>query len=402
MTKENKLDIVILADFLGSLDRKSNSRFLYLADMLVKNHDVEVITSDFNHGGKKHFDYEIEKHDYPITMLHEEGYPKNVCLKRFYAHYIWGKSVKDYLNKRKKPDVIYCAVPPLSASYEAALYCEKNNIRFIVDIQDLWPEAFKMVFHIPIVSSVIFAPFNYLANGIYKRADAICAVSDTYSNRALTVNRKSCEAITVFLGTDLSVFDKNAKEHPIMEKSQDEIWIAYCGTLGASYDLTVVIKALHLVDDNRVKFIVMGDGPRKEEFKAYADKLGVPAVFTGKLEYKAMCSLLVICDIAVNPIMHMAAQSIINKHADYASAGIPVLNTQENREYRQLVESYKMGFNCENGNDEQLAEKIKLLVNDINLRYTMGNNARKCAEELFDRSVSYKRLVDTINGAKHG
>lgn len=60
-----------------------------------------------------------------------------------------------------------------------------NNVRFIIDIQDLWPEAFKMVFKLPIVSDIVFAPFNFLANGIYKRADEIIAVSDTYVNRAL-------------------------------------------------------------------------------------------------------------------------------------------------------------------------------------------------------------------------
>ena len=102
-----KKDIVILADFLGPLDGTFNSRFLYLADMLSENDDVEVITSDFDHGEKAYFHHEIEKHKYPITMLHEGQYPTNVCLSRFRAHYIWGQNVKHYLESRKKPDVIY-------------------------------------------------------------------------------------------------------------------------------------------------------------------------------------------------------------------------------------------------------------------------------------------------------
>lgn len=46
------MDIIILADFLGSLDGIFNSRFLYLADMLAKGHYVEIITSDFDNGKK--------------------------------------------------------------------------------------------------------------------------------------------------------------------------------------------------------------------------------------------------------------------------------------------------------------------------------------------------------------
>ena len=65
------MDILILADFLGPLDGTFNSRFLYLGDMLAKEHEVEIVTSDFDHGAKAYFDYEIEKHDFKITMLHK-------------------------------------------------------------------------------------------------------------------------------------------------------------------------------------------------------------------------------------------------------------------------------------------------------------------------------------------
>ena len=42
-----------------------------------------------------------------------------------------------------------------------------------------------------------------------------------------------------------------------------------------------------------------------------------------------MVGMLGVCDIAVNSISKGAAQSIINKHGDYAAAGLPVVNTQE-------------------------------------------------------------------------
>ena len=74
----------------------------------------------------------------------------------------------------------------------------------------------------------------------------------------------------------------------------------------------------------------------------------INADFLGRLKYNEMCGILKKCDITVNPISHGAAQSIINKHADYATSGLPVINTQENQEYRDLVDKYQMGFNCRN------------------------------------------------------
>lgn len=389
-------DIVIIADFCGPLDGTFNSRFLYLANMLVKENKVEIVTSDFDHASKKYFYCEIEKHDYQITMLHEGAYSTNVCLRRFYGHYLWGRNVKKYLKRRKRPDVVYCAVPTLTASYEAARYCEKNGVRFVIDIQDLWPEAFQMVFNIPIISDIIFAPFSYLANGIYKRADAICAVSDTYCQRALKVSKKCSEATTVFLGTELAIFDKYVNENRVQEKHKGEIWLAYCGTLGASYDLTIVFDALALLDKSNLYFIVMGDGPRKEEFEEYSKNKGINTIFTGRLKYSEMCRLLSACDITVNPITHLAAQSIINKHSDYAASGLPVVSTQESEEYRRLIDSYQMGFNCNNDDVEDLSEKIKYLIEHDELREKMGSNARRCAEERFDRGRTYADLVSAI------
>ncbi len=390
------MDIVIIAEFCETFSDEDNGRFLYLANMLSNEHDVELVTSSFYHTTKSQRTAPERSWPFDITFISEPGYPKNICLKRFYSHAMWGRNVEKYLRQRKRPDVIYCAIPSLTGPNLIAKYCEKNNIRFVIDVQDLWPEAFKMVFNVPVVSGIVFAPFSVLANGIYKRADAICGVSDTYCSRALRVNKKCAKSATVFLGTDLTTFDAYARAKPIRTKPNDEVWLAYCGTLGSSYDLTCVIDALNLLDDERVKFIVMGDGPKMDEFRGYSEQKHTKTWFVGRLQYDQMCSLLSSCDITVNPIVHGAAGSIINKHADYAASGLPVINTQESEEYRKLVDEYNMGFNCENGSSSDVAVKLRMLIDNVKLCRKMGANARRCAEERFDRVTSYNRLVEEI------
>ncbi len=392
------MDIVIISEFCEDFSTTDNDRFLYLAKMMSEESDnrIEIITSSFRHTTKSHRTVPAAQWPFKISFVNEPGYPKNVCLKRFYSHFVWGINVVKYLRHRKKPDVIYCAVPSLTGPNLVSRYCKKNRIRFVVDVQDLWPEAFQMVVNIPLVSNVVFMPFKALANGIYKRADAICAVSDTYVNRALKVNKKCNKGITVFLGTELETFDRFAAQKPIIHKGSGEIWLAYCGTLGSSYDLTCVIDALALLSDDRIRFIVMGDGPMAEDFKKYAKMKNVKTEFVGRLNYDAMCSLLNSCDITINPISHLAAGSIINKHADYAASGKPVISTQENMEYRQLIDKYQMGYNCRNNDAFDLAEKIKILADDERKRKEMGENARKCAHELFDRANTYQLLESII------
>lgn len=394
-------DIVIIANFCRDFSETDNGRFMYLCKALSIDNKVEIITSDYKHVAKTH--KEPLKHNWPftITFLHEPGYKKNISFERFWSHNKWGKEVSLYLKNREKPDVIYCAIPSLTAALGASSYCVHNNIKFIIDIQDLWPEAFQMVFNIPIIKDILFFPFRVIANSIYKRADVVCAVSQRYVDRALKVNKKNAESHVVYLGTDLNIFDYNvANKSPLIKKDNvDEIWIGYCGSLTASYDIPCVLKAIKLLNNKHLyslRFIVMGDGSRREEFETEAKTNGIESFFLGKLPYDEMCAQLVQCDIVVNPIVKGSAASIINKHGDYASSGLPVLNTQESKEYRELIDLYKMGFNCENGNPDDLASKLETLICDKNTRKIMGANARKCAEERFDRSFSYKELINCI------
>lgn len=390
-------DIVIIANFSRDFSETDNGRFMYLCKELSSDNRVEIITSDFIHGKNKHEEPLKTKWPFKITFLHEAGYKKNISVQRFLSHRAWGKEVEKYLLNRDKPDVVYCAVPSLTASLAAAKYCESNNIRFVIDIQDLWPEAFKMIFNIPVLSDILFAPFKKRANEIYSRADAICGVSRTYVDRALKVNKKCSDGQVVFLGTFLRTFDDGAKGPPVVKKNTNDVWLGYCGTLSASYDIPCVIEAIsHIKDQKAPVLVIIGSGPREQEFKELAAKMGVKTIFTGRLPYDKMCAQLKQCDIVVNPIVKGSAASIINKHGDYAASGLPVLNTQESQEYRDLVDTYHMGFNCKNGDAEDLMTKLVLLINDAKLRKEMGEHSRKCAEEKFDRKTSYRAIINTI------
>ncbi|NGU52989.1 glycosyltransferase family 4 protein [Clostridium perfringens] len=394
-------DIVIIANFCDGPNENTNNRFNYLAKLFSEsNSKVELITSNYSHRLKKKREstkYSKDLCSYKITMLHEPSYKKNISIKRFYAHKIFSLKVKEYLKEREKPDVIYCAIPSLDVGKVVYKYAKSKGIKLIIDVQDLWPEAFKMAFNIPVVSDLIFYPLKIKADKIYRNADKIVAVSDTYLNKILQINPNGIGQ-TVYLGTDLKDFDKLAEENKFY-KSDDEFWITYIGTLGHSYDIKLVIDALEIVNNRGVKgikFILIGDGPLKDKFENYASDKNVNVNFVGKLEYAKMVGRLVESDIAVNPIIKGAAGSIINKVGDYAAAGLAVLNTQDCKEYCKLLEKWNAGINSLSGNPVDLANNIIKLYSDNNLRLKMGRNNRKLAENKFDRNESYKKILEFL------
>lgn len=393
------MNILLIAHYVGFKHEGVNNRFCYLAELLGHDNNVELVTSDFRHSTKSRRSMpkkEEKKLNYKVATLHEPEYKKNISLKRILCAKVLAKNTKKYLNSLGKlPDVLYCAVPSLDIAKVATKFAKKNNIRLIIDIQDLWPEAFRMAINIPIVSDILFFPMMQKANYIYKNADEIIAVSQTYVDRGKRVNKKA-RGLSVFLGTSSSEFKVNANNP--RNKKYKKFTLAYVGTLGHSYDLETAIKAVSLAKKNgvEVKFLIMGDGPLRTKYEKLAKNEEIDFEFTGKIPYQEVCYRLSRCHAAINPIVGNSSASIINKVGDYSMAGLPVINTQNCQEYRNLINQYRMGYNCKNKDVDDISSKIQLLYKNKNIAKQMGEGANKCAKECFDRNESYAKIVDII------
>lgn len=396
------MNVLIISNFPDVLNGKQDMRFTYLANLLVtKGFDVEMIISDFDHEVKdvrKRDDY--SQYKFKITVLHEPVYSHNVSLRRLYAHYKWGQNVGEYLHGlENKPSVVYCAIPSLTTARAAAYYCRANNVKFVVDLQDLWPEAFAMAIKNRLLQE-LFLPMKWYVDKVYASADLAVAVSDTYIERILSVNNKITSGISVFLGNDGAAFDEGRGKYHL-ERSDDEIVIAYVGNMSTSYDMPCVFDALAKVQKHGkvkqpIRFVLIGGGVDEEKFKEYARMTYTNTQFLGKKSYQEMAGMLCDCDIVVNPIVKASVASIINKVGDYALAGKPVINTQESHEYRQLVEKYMCGINCNCGDSDDVANAIEKLALDPELRKLMGENARRLGKEKFDRRYTYPQIVSEL------
>ena len=399
-----KKDVLLIVNYWHFEFEKKSSRYRTMANVLCEGgYDVEVVSSSFRHQNKTQRDLEYIKTieaPYKMTLLHEPSYKKNISLTRIKSHHSFAKEIIKYLSSRKMPDIIIVSVPSLSVGSAVSKFANENDIKLIIDIQDLWPEAFKMAINIPVVSDILFAPMMMQANKIYSRADKVMAVSDTYMKRGLSQNKKDTEGLSVFIGTDSSLVAE-ATTGKSVEKPANEFWVGYIGALGHSYDIKLIIDALKILKEkgiDNITFKIMGEGVLMDEFKQYASTSDVNCEFSGFIEYGDMMTALCACDVAVNPIVGKSVSSIINKVSDYAMAGVPVINTQNSPEYRNLIDEYNCGINCESGNAQSVAEAIEKLYKDEQLKKTMGENSLRLGKEKFDRTITYKNVINLIEG----
>ncbi len=404
MTDKKRIAIYTQDAKLGN-EVKGATRYVYLATLLHEHgYEVDFITSGFQHWEKRqrdveHFDAGTDA--YTIRFIEEPFYPKNMCPQRIWAHHVVAKRVAKYFDEHHDFDLIYCQIPPNDVAREIGKAAHRFKIPFVVDVNDLWPEAFHVAFDVPVLSDILFAPFYRQAKAVYQMADAVVGTSDEYRERGLRDARTGIPSETVYVGNQLCEFDAGVVANALqIDKPIDEIWVSYAGTLSACYDLETLVGAMAMVQKTHpeAKLQILGDGSERDNLKAAAHSSGAEVVFHGYLPYSQMAAWLSKSDITINSLVEKAAQSIVTKIGDYLAAGKPMVNTSCSKEFRAKVEADGFGVNVKPGDAEGMASVLIDLIENPSRRARMGEKARAIAEEQFDRPHSYLKTVRLIEG----
>lgn len=421
--RKKRIAVVTMGVKLGD-ETRGYTRFRFLSELLVREgFEVELFTSSFQHWEKAQRDTSRECYrtqPYRISFIQEPGYRKNLDLTRINSHRIAAKNLRTMLRERFDADphafdLIYAEIPPNDVARVCAEEAQRNRIPFVADINDLWPEAMRMVVDIPVVSDVVFHPFSRDAHEVYRLLSGAVGTSDEYAARPAKDRNEPYPHVTVYVGNDLSLFDAGVKEHAgKIDKPEGEVWASYAGTLGASYDLATLVKAAAILQERRardleaastdpgrvvappVRVKILGDGPDRQKLEELAAQLGAPVDFLGYQDYPSMAAWLAKSDIVVNSLVKTAAQSIVTKIGDYLASESPMINTGSSPEFRGKVASDGFGVNVEAEDPEALADAIEELARNSSMRKIMAAKGRRIAEQQFDQPNSYRAIVDLI------
>lgn len=398
-----KIAVVTMGVKLGD-ETRGYTRFRFLSELLAQEgFEVDLITSSFQHWDKAHRDTSkpcYQNLPYSVVFIDEPGYRKNLDLSRIRSHAVAAKNLRAHFDEHgAEYALIYAEIPPNDVARVCAEYAHEQGIPFIADINDLWPEAMRMVVNIPLVSDIAFYPFARDAKRVYTLLSGAVGTSDEYADRPAKDRERPYPKETVYVGNVLAEFDKGVAAHRLeIEKPDDELWVTYAGTLGASYDLETLVKAAAELEKRMVpvRVKILGDGPDREKLEALASKLGAPVDFLGYMDYARMAAYLAASDITVNSLVKSAVQSIVTKIGDYLASAHPLVNTGTSPEFKKLVDTSGFGVNVEAEDVEALADALQKLAANPSTRKIMGTKARAVAESEFDQPCSYLRIVDLI------
>ena len=191
----------------------------------------------------------------------------------------------------------------------------------------------------------------------------------------------------------LASLDKRATIRKNLGFNDDDVVAIITRRLVDKNGVIYLARATQYLQDNKLKFIVIGDGPERaaveQEFTSHC---GQRALFLGNKTHDEIVDYYSGADFSVLPSL-MEATSISGLEA--MASGLPLVGTAVGG-IPELIQDGKNGYLCKQADPEDLAEKItKLLGDNIQL---LGKQSRKMIEEHFDwENIAEKTLKEYRN-----
>jgi glycosyltransferase involved in cell wall biosynthesis len=195
----------------------------------------------------------------------------------------------------------------------------------------------------------------------------------------------------VYSGIDLAKFkDRNGQLRKELGISEDTPLVGNTSALADHKDYFTFLESCKKILEKspKVKFVVMGDGPMKNEIHQYAEKLGLSQEvdFSG---YRTDIPA-VLADLDVF-LITSKTEGLGTSILDAFACKVPVVATDAGG-IRELVENEKTGLLCQVKNPDQIADSVLKLLNDKSLVEKLKENAFQKVQHFSKTSTAKETL----------
>lgn len=393
------MNILYIHQYFKTPVEPGGTRSYWIAQELIKSgHHVTMITSQ----EKGAVDRE-EKVIAGIKVVYlKNAYSQDMSIMQrlqSFLGFVW-KSLKE-ARKQNNTDLVIATSTPLTVGITALYMKWVKKVPFIFEVRDLWPE-------VPIQMGALTNPMlvkstRWFEKKIYKNATFVIALSPGMHDGVLKYIPREKTAMIPNMSKIDKFWPRQKDEQLEIELGllPSAFKVIHFGALGLANGIDSVLNTARLMkDDKSVQFIFLGSGSTEGELKAFCEKEGMDNVFfLPKAPMEKTSEIVNFCDVSMVsfrdlPILYTNSP---NKLFDSLSAGKPVIVNSAGWT-KAMVEKYNCGYYVNPKNPDELADKIKYLQDHPEVVRQMGKNARKLAEEKYDKSILSRQFVNIVDG----
>lgn len=173
-----------------------------------------------------------------------------------------------------RPDVVLGPSVPLLTGWGALQLARKYKVPFIFEVRDVWPIALVDLGGLS-KSGIVYHVMRWIERALYRNATYISSVFPFLAEHVAGSGSDPGKLVCIPNGVDISPFTVDT-EYDGGEGRQ--LVVMYVGGFGLMHDVATVIRAakrLQSENDDRFRFVVIGDGVGKAACEAEARSYGL-------------------------------------------------------------------------------------------------------------------------------
>lgn len=295
-----------------------------------------------------------------------------------------------------KPDIIFITEPPLSCAPVVLFSSWISRSKSWLHIQDFEVDAaFELgIIKIPLLGRII----KYLEVMLLSRFDVVSTISEKMLERLSSKTDKLKKTMLFQNWADTSSITPGTHNVPLKNElgiKADAIVLLYSGNMGKKQGLEQLVDAAdRLIDNDDIVFVLCGDGAVREDLQKMTCNMANVKMIDLQPKEK-LGELMNMADIHLLPQKGGAEDLVMpSKLTSMLSSGRPVIATTSKD--TQIARVLSDCGTIVNPDDiDGLVEAIEVLAADKDLRLKMGQNARKYAEEYWDKNEILGKIFNS-------
>lgn len=360
-----------------------------------ENYNVTIFTSEPSYPNKKIYDTEdfwdeesLNFEDNIVRIgISSRKYSNSILNRLFYYLEIALKFLLLIIKDKKRYDYIFATSPPIFTGFVGLFAKYKYKSNFILDIRDLWPESLKGVgvFNNPLILSF----FGALEKLLYRKSDKI--VINSLGFQEYIQNKANIEKTKIIFIPNGSVKEELAS---IDNKENAAKKIIYAGNLGLAQNTELINKLAPLLDEQDIKFTIIGYGINKKRLiNSIKDYKNVTVI--NPLTRKECFKIISEHDLGLVTLKDKEVFKTVlpGKIIDYMTCGVPIVGVIDGYA-RKIVEKERVGITSSTSDPQQILKHIKTLLNDDKLRKEMSQREIQVIKRDFNWDTNIKKLVE--------
>ena len=305
-----------------------------------------------------------------------------------------------------KPDLVLCMSLPITLLFAAFVVSKFRRAPLVVDLRDL---PFETALEIGYLNNITLVGILVgIENYCLKRASFILTNSPRYKPMLIERGVDSDKIHIAPLGYDdfdTPLVSNVSKWRSEISNSFDKppaLIAMYAGTIGYAFPVEKLLDvAEHLMDNDKVGFVFLGDGQRLEEFKKISEKKKLNCLFLGRVNKSDVSAICRGVDFCLYPAKEGRFSSAIlgNKVFDYLGAEKPILYIGPDSAIADIILELRAGVVFGSDETEKMALKINEILSSPDLLDVYHTGAKDYRAAGYTASISadkLKKLIDNV------